>query len=70
VQIEILYRPSYSVARVTLDRKEKIQVESGAMVGMSPDMEMETQATGGLLKSITRSMFGGESFFMNNVSSG
>ena len=65
MQVEILYRPSYSVARVTLDRKEKIQAESGAMVAMSPDMEMETQAKGGFLKSISRSMFGGESFFMN-----
>jgi len=65
MQVEILYRPSYSVARVLLNRDEKIQVESGAMVGMSPDMEMETQARGGLLKSISRSMFGGESFFMN-----
>jgi uncharacterized protein (TIGR00266 family) len=65
MQVEILYRPSYSVARVLLDRQESIQVESGAMVGMSPNMEMETQAKGGFLKSISRSMFGGESFFMN-----
>lgn len=65
MQVEILYRPSYSVARVLLDRKEEIQVEAGAMLGMSPDMEMETQAKGGFLKSISRSMFGGESFFMN-----
>ena len=65
MQVEILYRPSYSVARVLLDPNEKIQVESGAMVGMSPDLEMETEAKGGFLKSITRSMFGGESFFMN-----
>jgi uncharacterized protein (AIM24 family) len=65
MQVEILYRPSYSVARITLDRKEKIQVESGAMVGMSTGMKIETEARGGLLKSISRSMFGGESFFMN-----
>jgi len=65
MHFEILYRPSYSVARVLLNRQETIQVESGAMVGMSPDLEMETQAKGGLLKSISRSMFGGESFFMN-----
>jgi uncharacterized protein (TIGR00266 family) len=65
MQIEILYRPSYSVARVSLNRKEKIQVEAGAMVGMSPNMHMETEARGGFLKSISRSMFGGESFFMN-----
>ena len=65
MQIEILYRPSYSVARVLLDRNEKLQVESGAMVGMTPDLKTETEAKGGILKSISRSMFGGESFFMN-----
>ena len=65
MQVEILYRPAYAVARVILSRKEKVQVEAGAMLGMSPDMEMETEAKGGFLKSISRSMFGGESFFMN-----
>jgi uncharacterized protein (TIGR00266 family) len=50
---------------VALDPKEVIQVESGAMVAMSPDLEMETEAKGGFLKSISRSMFGGESFFLN-----
>jgi len=65
MNIEILYRPSYSVARVELGKNETIQTESGAMVAMSPDMEMETEAKGGFLKSISRSMFGGESFFMN-----
>ena len=38
MQVEILYRPSYSVARVSLDRAEKIQVEAGAMLGMSPNI--------------------------------
>jgi len=65
MQVEILYRPSYSVARVSLNRKETVHVEAGAMVGMSPDIQMETEARGGFLKSISRSMFGGESFFMN-----
>jgi len=50
---------------VTLDPGESIQVESGAMVGMSPNLEMETGASGGLLKSLGRKMFGGESFFLN-----
>ena len=35
------------------------------MVGMSPTIKMETGATGGLFKSLTRKMFGGESFFLN-----
>ena len=70
MKVEILYRPSYSVAQVSLDRKETVHVEAGAMVGMSPDIQMETQARGGFLKSISRSMFGGESFFMNTYTGG
>jgi uncharacterized protein (TIGR00266 family) len=65
MNVEVMYRPSYSLAMVNLDPREVIQVESGAMVAMSPELEMETEATGGFLKSISRSMFGGESFFMN-----
>jgi uncharacterized protein (TIGR00266 family) len=65
MQVEVLYRPSYSVARVILERHENIQVEAGSMVGMSPDLEMETEAKGGFMKSLSRSMFGKESFFMN-----
>lgn len=65
MQVEVRYRPSYSLAMVTLDRDEQIQVEAGAMVAMSPTLEMETQASGGFLKSLSRSMFGQESFFLN-----
>jgi len=65
MQVEIRYRPSYSLALVTLEPKEEIQVEAGAMVGMSPSVELETRASGGLLRSLSRSMFGEESFFLN-----
>lgn len=65
MEVEILFRPSSSVANVLLETGESLQVESGAMVAMSPTLLMETQATGGLLKSFSRSAFGGESFFLN-----
>ena len=65
MQVEIRYRPSYSLAMVTLEPEEEILVEAGAMVGMSPNLQMETQASGGFLKSLSRSMFGKESFFLN-----
>ncbi len=65
MKVDIRYKPSFALAIVTLDKKEKIQVEGGAMVGMSPDMEMKTEAKGGFMKSLGRSMLGGESFFMN-----
>jgi len=35
------------------------------LVGMSTDVQVETKARGGLLKSLARSMLGGESFFIN-----
>ena len=35
------------------------------MVGMVTSIEMKTEAKGGFLKSLGRSMFGGESFFLN-----
>ena len=65
MEVEIRYGPAYALAMVTLKNQEAIQVESGAMVGMSPDLQMETEASGGLLASLGRSMFGGESFFLN-----
>ncbi len=65
MEVDVRYRPAYALAMVTLEAKETIQVESGAMVGMSPDLELKTEAKGGFLKSLSRSVFGGESFFLN-----
>lgn len=65
MKVELLYRPSYSMARVNLDGKERIVVEAGSMVGMSTDIQVETKMKGGLLKSLARSVLGGESFFIN-----
>jgi uncharacterized protein (TIGR00266 family) len=65
MQAEILYRPAYSMAVVTLDPLEEIQVEAGSMVSMTAGMSLKTRAEGGLLRSLSRSLLGGESFFMN-----
>ena len=64
MQTEILYQPSFAVCVVTMDVGEQIRVESGAMVG-SMDVSVETEATGGFMKSLKRSLLGGESFFQN-----
>ncbi len=66
MQVDIQYRPSYSLAVVKLDPDESIQVEAGAMVSMSPGMGIETKAKGGLMGALKRSVLGGESFFMND----
>lgn len=62
---EILYGPSYSLARVRLEAGEEINAEAGAMVSMSSGIEMQTSAKGGLLSGLKRSLLGGESFFIN-----
>ncbi len=65
MNIVILYQPSYSLAKVELSPSEKIVVEAGSMVAMSSDIQVETKMKGGLLKSLARSVLGGESFFIN-----
>ena len=65
MEIEILYRPSYSLSVVKLQPNEEIRVEAGAMVSMSQSISIETKATGGFLKSLGRAVLGGESFFQN-----
>ena len=65
MEVNVQHRPSYALAVAQLDPNEPIQVEAGSMVGMSAGVAVETKARGGLLKSLARSMLGGESFFIN-----
>ena len=65
MDIEIIHRPSYSLAIAKLTPNERIRAEAGAMVSMSGGMNIETKAEGGLLKSLGRAVLGGESFFQN-----
>jgi len=65
MQIEIRYQPSYSLAILQLDGGEQVRVEAGSMVSMSHGVSIETGMTGGFLRSLTRNIFGGESFFQN-----
>jgi len=65
MQIEILYRPAYSFGVIKLNPNEQVRVEGGSMVGMSSGVTLETKAAGGVLKSLARSVLGGESFFQN-----
>jgi len=65
MEVEILYQPSYSLAMLNLAGGEQVRVEAGSLVTMSAGVKIETTATGGLFKSLGRSLFGGESFFQN-----
>ncbi len=67
MQFNIHYRPAHTLAQVWLQQNESIVAESGAMVGMSTNVTMQTQA-GGFMKGLKR-MFGSESFFRNTFTS-
>ena len=64
MHIDVGYRPAHSLAKVQLQHGESVVAESGAMVGMSSTIQMQTQSRGGLMGGLKR-MFGGESFFRN-----
>lgn len=65
MEYEIAHRPSFATAEISLERDEQVLAEAGAMVSYSGGIEMQTNATGGFLKSLRRGVFGGESFFQN-----
>ena len=65
MDIEVIHRPSYSLAIAKLTPNERIRAEAGAMVSMSGGVTIETKAEGGFLKSLGRAVLGGESFFQN-----
>ncbi len=66
MEVQILYRPAFATGVINLSPNEIVQVEGGSMVSMSEGVTLETKAAGGFLKSLARSVLGGESFFMNN----
>jgi len=65
MQSKIVYQPSYSLLVLTLEQGEAVQAEAGAMVSMTPNIEMQTASRGGILQGLKRSVLGGESFFIN-----
>lgn len=65
MQTEIFYGPAYAAAKVTLGAGESVRAEAGAMLAMTPTLQVETSTQGGVLKGLRRSLLGGESFFMN-----
>lgn len=61
---EIKNKPDFASLHVFLDKGEQIVTESGAMMGMSTSLKMETNMKGGLLGAAKRAL-GGESLFLN-----
>lgn len=70
MKVSLRHQPAYSVARVELDPGEAMQLESGAMVAMSSGVELTAKMEGGFLKSLKRSVLGGDSFFISTITAG
>lgn len=62
---EIQHRPAFALLELALEAGESVRAEAGAMVSHGEGVEIETEASGGILDSIKRSALGGESFFQN-----
>jgi uncharacterized protein (TIGR00266 family) len=65
MQIRVEHRPSYALGIVDLAANESVRAETGAMVSMSANVQVQSGVQGGLLKSAMRKVLGGESFFVN-----
>ena len=58
---------SFPAAKVTLNQGEKVITQSGAMAWADADISMETNAEGGLLKSIGRAFSGASLMFVTHT---
>ncbi len=67
MKYEIKYSPAYSLLEVNLDPNEIIVAEAGAMVYMTPQINVKTRKREerGILQSLKTSLLGSESFFLN-----
>lgn len=62
---DIKSAPDYAIIDYDLADGESVVAESGAMVAMSSNVKMKTEARGGLLAAAKRKLLGGESIFQN-----
>lgn len=64
MNVAIEHGASFALAVVTLQPEQSIQAESGAMVSMSANVELQSQMKGGLMGALKRAV-GGESVFIS-----
>lgn len=66
MQVDVRQGPAFAVARVTMGPNERVKAESGALMATTPSVKVEAKAEGGVMKSLKRAAFGGESFFITS----
>jgi uncharacterized protein (TIGR00266 family) len=65
MDVAIRHSPSFAAARITLDSREEIRAESGAMMATSAGVDITSSTQGGVMKGLKRSLLGGESLFVS-----
>ncbi len=70
MEIQLRHQPGFGVARVLLSPGETLRAESGAMMAMAADTDLDAKIEGGLMKGLRRSMLGGESLFITRATAG
>jgi uncharacterized protein (TIGR00266 family) len=66
MKYDIVDAPNFALLKLTFEAAgEKAVAESGAMVAMGTEIDIETSMRGGLLAAAKRKMLGGESLFQN-----
>jgi uncharacterized protein (TIGR00266 family) len=64
MDVQVRHTPSFAVVRCTMSGGEAARAESGAMMATSDGVAVEAKMQGGIMKSLKRSMLGGESLFI------
>ena len=62
-----IFGGAFPAAKLSLDKGESVFTQSGAMAWADSDVEMETNANGGLLKSIGRALSGASLMFVTHT---
>ena len=64
MDVQVRHTPSFAVVRCAMAGGEAVRAESGAMMATSDGVAVEAKMQGGLMKSLKRSVLGGESLFI------
>ncbi|HYX85293.1 MAG TPA: TIGR00266 family protein [Gaiellales bacterium] len=64
MEIQVRHTPSFAVVRCAMAGGEAVRAEAGAMMATSDGVVVDAKMQGGLMKSLRRSVLGGESLFI------
>ena len=69
MRVTIQANPAFAFGTISIEPGGEVHVEAGAMAAYSDGVDVETKARGGVFAGLKRSMFGGETFFINTFRS-